>query len=406
MKEIFQLNLDEEAVLPVDIQPFPAPVDFTKMPQSIFLTGATGFVAAYILVELLEQTTARIFALVRAESREHGMERIRKNLQHYMLWRDSYEDRIVPVDGDLKFPLLGLSPEYFYELAKTIDSIYHIGSKLSYIAPYEFLKAANVGGTQETLRLATTAKAKPYHFVSSLGILLGYRTPVGGGEDDELDAEKCPDVGYFRSKYVAERVVRKARDRGIPVTIHRIGLIVGDTHNGCSNEDDFVARILLGCIQAGYGPHITNSMDMTPVDYVAKAIVHLTFQQQSIGKVFHLLNPEPITWSDIIDAVIDAGYPMTKLPFQQWVEAIEDDTSATPNPLHPLLPFFHIQFAGRMLGVSNIAYHALGTKLTLHALEDSGIRCPMVDANLIRTYLRQFVRVGRLHPTGAPAVVG
>jgi thioester reductase-like protein len=406
MKSMFHSDLEDESALPIDIQPYPGSFDFSSLPNTIFLTGATGFVAAFILVELLKKTNARIFALVRAESVEHGMNRLRENLHHYSLWQDEYEERIVPVVGNLKLPLLGLTPDEFQILAETVDVIYHVGSKLSYIAPYEFLKAANVGGTQETLRLATLAKAKPYHFVSSLGILLGYQTPEGGvpeggGEDAPLDAAKCPDVGYFRSKYVAERLVRLAHKRGIPVSIHRIGLIVGDSQNGCSNEDDFVARILLGCIQAGYGPNITNSMDMTPVDYVAKAIVHLSSCQESLGNVFHILNPLPVTWGTIIDHVIEAGYPMTKLPFQDWVEAIEDHQGETPNPLHPLLPFFHIQFAGRMLGVSNTAYHALGTEKTLKALNGSDIHCAQVDAQLIRIYLEQFVRLGRLRTVSA-----
>lgn len=406
MTNTFLLTLDDEASLPVDIQPHPTAVDLSTPPDNIFLTGATGFVAAFILAELLKRTHARINALVRADNAEQGMKRLRENLCHYALWQDEYTERIVPVVGNLKLPLLGLTPAEFQTLAETVDVIYHVGSKLSYIAPYEFLKAANVGGTQETLRLATLAKAKPYHFVSSLGILLGYQTPEGrvpegGNEDDPLDITKCPDVGYFRSKYVAEHIVRLARERGIPVTIHRIGLIVGDSQNGCSNEDDFVARILLGCIQAGYGPDITNSMDMTPVDYVAKAIAHLSLQQDSLGRVFHLLNPVPITWGSIIDRVIEAGYPMVKLPFQEWVEAIEDYQGETPNPLHPLLPFFHIDFAGRMLGVSPVAYHALGTEKTLNALKGSSISCSRVDGSLIRTYLEHFAQRGRLRAVSA-----
>jgi thioester reductase-like protein len=306
-------------------------------------------------------------------------------------------ERIIPVPGDLKLPKLGLSDAEFSFLGEAIDSIYHIGSKLSYVAPYAHLKAANVGGTQETLRLATTGKAKPYHFVSSLGILLGFKQPIGGQEESPLDAEKCPEVGYFQSKYVAEGIVRIARERNIPVTIHRIGLVVGDSQTGHSNHDDFVARILIGCIQTGFGPDITNAMDMTPVDYVAKAIVYLSFQQSSLGKVFHLLNPSPITWNSIMDSIFQVGYPITQLPFSNWVQAIEKYGDPTLNPLHPLLPFLHINFAARMFGVSETAYHALGTQETLRALAESGITCPAVDTELIRTFLQQFVASGRLH---------
>jgi thioester reductase-like protein len=325
-------------------------------------------------------------------------------MMQYWLWKDSYNQRIIPVPGDLKLPLLGLSQADFERLAETADVIYHVGSKLSYIAPYSHLRPANVGGTQETLRLAVMRKAKPYHFVSSLGILMGFQVPVGGQEDDPLDAEKCPDVGYFQSKYVSEKVVREAAARRIPVTIHRIGLIVGDSVNGRSNETDFVARILIGCVQAGFGPDIRNNMDMTPVDYVARSIVYLAQQPSSLGKVFHILNPKPITWSQIIDAVIGAGYPMTKLPFDAWVEAIEEHEDPTSNPLHPLLPFFHLNFAGRMLGVSETAYYALGTAQTQAALAGSGLQCATVDVQLVRTFLRQYVETGRLHET-EPIVV-
>jgi thioester reductase-like protein len=399
------IELDQEATLAPEIQPLPDLVDLTAEPRYIFLTGATGFVAAYLLAELLEQTDAVIYALVRAESRQQGMERIRDNLNHYLLWREHYCERIIPVPGDLKLARLGLTQQEFDDLAWTTDVIYHVGSKLSYVAPYEFLKAANVGGTQETLRLATQGKTKPYHFVSSLGIMIDYKVPVGGLEDDPLDADKCPQIGYFQSKYVAERVVRIARSRGIPVTIHRIGLIVGDSYNGCSNEDDFVARILIGSIQAGCGPDIHNQMDMTPVDYVAQAIVYLSRQQDSLGKVFHLLNPQPITWSGIMDSVIQAGYPLEKLPFDTWVGAIEAQGSSAANPLQPLLPFFHLDFAARMFGISPADYHALGTAATLHALDGSGISCSPVDDMLVQTYLQRFVETGRLHSALALAAV-
>jgi len=393
--------LDREATLVPEIEPYLGYVDLTQEPRNIFLTGATGFVAAYVLAELLEQTDATIYTLVRAGDERQGFARIRRNMSYYLLWRNRYDKRVIPVPGDLKYPLMGLTPFEFIKLSRTIDVIYHVGSKLSYVAPYEYLKATNVGGTQETLRLATQSKAKPYHFVSSLGILVGYKTlfdnePNGGMENDPLDAEKCPDVGYFQSKYVAERVVRIAQARGIPTTIHRIGLIVGDSEKGCSNEDDLVARIIIGSIQSGYAPNIMTKMDMTPVDYAAKSIVYLSRQQQSLGKVFHILNPVPVTWSNVMDSVIELGYPLEKLRFHEWVDAISKLDDITRNPLQPLLPFLHLDIAARMFGVSEAAYHALGTTATLQALEGSDIQCAPVNRDLIQTYVERFADMGRL----------
>lgn len=399
-------HLDRRAALDPSIVPLEIPVDLAAELERIFLTGVTGFVGAYLLRDLLETTRADIYCLVRAYNHEHAFQRIRQNLESYLIWKDDYQKRVIPVIGDLKLPLFGLAADDFQALAENIDSIYHCGSKLSYVAPYEYLEAANVGGTQEGLRLATRIKPKPFHFVSSLGILLAYKDLNGGNEADELDETKCPEVGYFQTKYVAEKVVRIARERGIPVTIHRIGLIVGDSQTGVSNVDDFVARMMIGCIQAGYAPDIQNLMDMTPVDFVSAAMVYLSRQPQSVGQVFHLLNPIPIHWSNIFNLVIEAGYPVKKLTFNSWVEAIEEHANPDRNPLYPLLPFFHIDFARRMLGVSDSAYYALGTAATQCALGGSGIGCPPIDRRLIHTFLSRFAQNGRLEwaPVGLERV--
>ncbi len=389
-------DLDAEARLDPAIQPLPTAVDLNKPPHHIFLTGATGFVGAYLLRELLDQTSAHIHCLVRAHDPVAGFARIRENLASYGLWSERFAARVLPVLGDLKAVRFGWSPEQFARMAAEIDVIYHCGSKLSYVAPYEYLKSANVGGTEEALRLATTIRTKPVHYVSSLGILMAYQELVGGGEEDALDASKCPDVGYFRSKYVGEAVVRLARDRGIPVTIHRIGLIVGDSRSGVSNSDDFVARILIGSVLAGYAPDIRNAMDMTPVNYVAGAMVYLSQKPESLGRVFHLLNPNPIHWRDIFDSVEKVGYAVQHLPFHQWVQAIEEVADPDHNPLYPLMPFFHIQFARRMLGIDESHFRALGSEKTVAALRNWGYACPPVDDGMVRTFLAQFVDTGRL----------
>lgn len=391
-------DLNAAASLDPEIMPQTGEVNFAKEPKTLFLTGATGFVGAYLLKELLEQTCADVYCLVRANDDQHAMGRIRDNLAQYNIWDESYAQRVLPLVGDLKNPLFGLSPEMFAMLSEYVDAVYHCGSKLSYIAPFEYLKDANVGGTQEALRLATQGKPKPMHFVSSLGILLAYQNLEGGNEDDALDQTKCPNIGYFQSKYVAERVVRIARDRGIPVTIHRIGLIVGDSQTGVSNVDDFVARILIGSIQAGDAPDIRNAMDMTPVDFVSKAMVYLSRRTESRGNVFHLLNPNPVHWGNIFDHVIEAGYPLTLHTFENWVQAVEAHADPATNPLYPLLPFFHVGFARRMLGVSDRAFSALGTQLTQDALRDSAVTCVPVNAQLINTFISYFVQTGRLCP--------
>jgi hypothetical protein len=125
-------------------------------------------------------------------------------------------------------------------------------------------------------------------------------------------------------------------------------------------------------------------------------MVYLARQPESVGKVFHLLNPVPIHWSDIFDMVIAQGYHVRKLPFNEWVETVEEKADPEKNVLYPLLPFFHITFARRMLGVAESHFSLLGTASTQQSLRGSGLACPKIDPTLIRTFLTQLAQTGRL----------
>jgi thioester reductase-like protein len=392
-------DLDEQAVLEPEIKPQTDNFTINPNPSGFFLTGVTGFIGAFLLRDLLELTNADVYCLVRADNPEHALQRVQRNLEKYYIWKPEFASRVHALPGDMKMPLLGFDPDTFKMLTEEVDGIFHCGSKLSYIAPFHYLKAANVGGTHECLRMAAGGKPKATHFVSSLGILMNSPDLIGGNEEDELVQDKCPILGYFQTKYVAERLIRIARDRGMPVTIHRIGLIVGHSRSGAANIDDFAARMIIGCIKAGYAPDVTAFMDMTPVNYVSKAMVKLALRQESMGKVFHLLNPHPIHWGEVFDIIAKAGYPLQKLSYDEWITTLEQHKNLDGNPLQPLVPFFRIDFAQRMLGMSSSYFEALGTKSTLDAVATTGLECPPVDEIMINIFLSEYLRSGGLEDT-------
>ena len=141
-------------------------------PRALFLTGATGFLGAYLLDELLRQTDATIYCLVRAADQTQGAQRLQTHLQSYGLWQDDWAARCIPLCGDLAQPRLGLGEAQFALLGDTIDVIYHNGAWVNALYPYERLRAANVLGTQEVIRLAALGHPKPLHYISTLAIFL------------------------------------------------------------------------------------------------------------------------------------------------------------------------------------------------------------------------------------------
>ena len=165
-----QLDLGAEVVLDPSIDPLQVPFEPKDEPESIFVTGGTGFLGAFLIQELLYQTKADIYCLVRAAHPESGKNRLLQNLQQYKVWEEQYGSRIIPVIGDLSKPLLGITLEQFNLLAAKIDIIYHSAALLNYVYPYSGMKAANVLGTQEILRLASQVKRKPVHHVSSIAV--------------------------------------------------------------------------------------------------------------------------------------------------------------------------------------------------------------------------------------------
>src|SRR5262249_17249187 len=154
-----------------DIFPPPGVACDSGKLDRILLTGATGFLGAFLLDELLRETDAQIVCLVRANDADQGRERIAHNLQQYGLDHPDFEQRVVAVPGNLEQPLLGLSSVEFDRLAEEIDVIYHNGAVVNLIYPYSQLRAANVGGTREILRLATKVRPKPMHYVSTFMVL-------------------------------------------------------------------------------------------------------------------------------------------------------------------------------------------------------------------------------------------
>jgi amino acid adenylation domain-containing protein/thioester reductase-like protein len=387
-----QINWQAEAVLNSAIRP-EAPIKYPTEPAKIFLTGATGFVGSFLLYELLQQTHADIYCLVRAANLEEGKNRIKNSLESYLLWDNSFSSRIIATVGNLSEPLLGLSQQKFQELAELIDVIYHNGALVHHASPYATLKAANVLGTQEVLRLASQGKVKPVHFMSTDGVFSakGYSGVKVVREQDSLDDYQVPSGGYTQSKWVAEKLVTIARDRGLPVCIYRIGRVSGHSQTGVFNQNDFLYRLIIGCIKLEKVPDVNMIEDIAPVDYVSKAIVYLSKQEQSIGKAFHFVNPQPFHSNTLIKLLRSVGYSLQQVSEQQWQAALIN--IAEHHPEHPLFPLVLLLNAPKN---HNSILLNFACQNTTKGLANTGITCPPVDEKLLNTYLSYLLKTGFL----------
>ncbi|WP_299411693.1 non-ribosomal peptide synthetase [Acaryochloris sp. IP29b_bin.148] len=390
-------DLHQEAVL--DSALFP-PTNWHEEPlQTLLLTGATGFLGGYLLAELLDKTSAQIYCLVRAENEAQGAAKLKANLESYGLWDRESGKRIIPVLGDLAKPRLGLSSEQFQSLSTQVQVIYHNGAWVNFLADYQTLKAANVLGTQEVLRLACTIRTKPVHLVSTFSvfsvgdrkhksILLETDVPRHG---DQLQS------GYAQSKWVAEQLACQARERGLPVAIYRPGRVTGHSQTGQGNTGDFITSFVKGCIQLGsiFTSPTDPLMDFTPVDYVSQALVHISLQPDALGQIFHLVNPAPMSVAHLQQWLIsDSGYDLQTLTYEIWHQQLHQATKETKtNALYPFMARFPSTIQAH--NAPELASQFCSSH-TLAALTNSAIHCPPVDATLLNTYFQFFIDSGFL----------
>ncbi len=392
-------DLVREARLDPAIQLASTPDWYCRHPETLFMTGATGFLGVFLLYELLQQTAARVICLIRAESDQHALNKLQRAFAQYGLAETALH-RVVPVCGDLSATRFGLSVEQFDQLAREVDWIYHNGALVSFLQPYSVLKAANVTGTETVLRLACQYKTKPVHYISTLSVFGGEPSASNAGdfaEDDNPEPDFDEDDGYSQTKWVAERLVWEAASRGLPVTVHRPSTVTGHSRSGAWNSDNFLCRLIRGCCELGMAPHESMEFDVAPVDYVSRAIVHLSRQTQSIGQAFHYNQRKPVSSESIINWIDACGYPIVRVPYRQWREAIvQRCEQSSEHPLHPLLSMFDEDMAEVHAETVRSSYRTVKTEAALAASE---ISCPDADQTMFTAYLAYLRSEGMLpHP--------
>ena len=373
-----------------------------RRPLEILLTGSTGFFGAHLLSELLAATTARVWCLVRARDATHAMARIADAAARYEL-ADLPSGRVVPLPGDLASPRLGLSAGEFRELGRSADIIYHAGSAVNFIYPYEELRAANVTGTREVIRLAAEARGIPVHYVSTTAVLAGLGV-MGVREVTEETPLAHPDrlsVGYVETKFVAEELLRNAARAGLPVTIYRPLDIVGSLRTGAWNTAAEMCALIRFVTDTGLAPDIDLPLDFVPADICAAAVRHISTVDGAVGRTYHLASPEPALLGFLVGRLRAYGFSVSEIPYDAWVSELL--RHAAQNPSHPMTPFLPL-FIDRdhESGLTPAEMYFEHTfphytrSNTERALEGSGIAFPPVDSRLVDSNIGRLVATGYL----------
>ncbi|WP_319453595.1 MULTISPECIES: carboxylic acid reductase [unclassified Mycobacterium] len=341
--------------------------------RTVLLTGATGFLGRYLLLDWLERmhlVGGKVIALVRAKDIDAAEQRLDatfdsgdpKLLQHYRALAAEHLEVLAGDKGDAN---LGLEHAIWQRLANTVDLIVDPAALVNHVLPYSQLFGPNVVGTAELIRIALTTRIKPYVYVSTIGVGDGIAAGTFVEETDVRQMSATRTVGdnyangYGNSKWGGEVLLREAHDlAGLPVSVFRCDMIMADTtHAGQLNVPDMFTRMMLSVVATGIAPNSFYELDAggsrqrahfdgLPVEFIADAISTLGADVVEGFETYHVMNPydDGISMDTFVDWLVEAGYPIARVPgYAPWLERFETSLRALPEKQRQasLLPLLH-----------------------------------------------------------------
>jgi NAD(P)-dependent dehydrogenase (short-subunit alcohol dehydrogenase family) len=268
-----------------------------------FVTGATGFIGKRLVKKLLERKGAVVHFLIRKES-EGKVAGLRE------FWGVSAA-KAIPVFGDLTAKKLGVSGDDIKKIKGQIDHFYHLAAVYDLGADEESQIAVNIEGTRNTVELAKAIDAGHFHHVSSIAAAGLYE---GVFREDMFDEAENYDHPYFMTKHESEKIVRK--ECKVPWSVYRPAMVVGDSQSGEMDKIDgpyYFFKLIqrMRQILPPWMPSIGlegGRINIVPVDFVVKALDHISHKSDIAKKCFHLVDPVGYRVGDVLDIFSKAAH--------------------------------------------------------------------------------------------------
>ena len=263
--------------------------------QCFFVTGASGVVGGALIPVLLQQPATRVLVLLRARGEQTVAARF-EALKSF--WRNHYpglppgalEHRLSALTGDIGAPGLGLSEAAAAEVTRHCTHLVHCAASVRLNQPLPAARAAAVAPTAEVIALARRCtRLRKAEFVSTVGVGGRWGAPL---PERWLHETRRFHNTYEQAKAEAEALVEAAVAQGLPASVHRPSMVVGDSRTGVTPHFQifqFLCEFLSGGSTFGLSPQLGRAtLDIVPNDFVASAIAAVAGDPGSVGQVFHL----------------------------------------------------------------------------------------------------------------------
>ncbi|WP_438300302.1 amino acid adenylation domain-containing protein [Pseudomonas sp. NMS19W] len=310
-----------DAERPLDIEPLP--ISRMGDVHKVIVTGANSFVGVHIVEALLGWGASEVACLVRDGGGQTAAQRFAQSLRENRLEHLDLS-RVRVYSADITRPQLGLADDDFERLDREFGALVHNAANVNHVLDYESLAADNVEPIFELLRLCEGRSKKVFNFVSTLS---ASSTVDDAGRVLELPAAPTPPIyirnGYNLSKWVGERILERARERGVRVNLYRPGNISFNSLSGvCQPHKNRLMLMLKGSIQLGQVPAFALNFDLMPVDFLARFIAFHASRYSAERAVFNLHNPEPLSWDAYVASFRETGSEFALVSVADWQQQL------------------------------------------------------------------------------------
>lgn len=231
--------------------------------ETVFVTGATGFIGGRVCERLVQAGVPKVRALV------HSMHKAARIAR-------------MPVElcsGNL------MEPETLRQAIGDAKVVIHCGLGNA---------GAIVRGTENMLSVALAAGVKRFVHVSTAAVY-GI-TPPRGSENEDAPIRKTGDA-YCDNKAAAERVVLRYGKRGLPVTILRPSIVWGPYSAWSTRLMDDLRSGRVSFVDGGRG-----ACNTTYVDNLIDAMFLSMENDRALNDTFFITDGDKVTWGNFIRA--------------------------------------------------------------------------------------------------------
>ncbi|KAH8804874.1 hypothetical protein F5884DRAFT_735559 [Xylogone sp. PMI_703] len=309
----------------------------------LLITGTTGTLGSSLLAAAVKRNNVgAVWTPVRASSILQAKERVFQTLASRGIQLSKYqESKIIAYPSDLTKEDTGLSPDAFQKLLKSLTHVIHAAWAVNFnlgIGSFE----PHIRGLHNLLSLCLRVQKRSpaaFFFCSSISVAGSTPKPSTVPEAVIEDLSHAQNMGYAKSKMVAEHIVRNAmQSTGIHARVLRIGQIAGDLATGYWNERDAIPLMIQSAISTKSLPSLNEDHSWLPSDFCADVIFEIIFPKNEIlhtndpNVVYHIRNPHTIHWTrDILPSLRQTQLPSFEvLPLNEWIERVK---SSGPDPL-------------------------------------------------------------------------